>query len=383
MDNDDEIEEGEAEDDDVDRSIYTQGIGDSRGYYEYGAYVAAPSDDDEEEHDEGEDDEDEYAAMRTLHEAYFASLMHQYTTLRAIVNSPPPANVAHRLPSSHPTTTPSSAAATNKLWARTLRRVDPLPLQLALMSKDTVLRVLRVVLGGKFLRRGYPLPERTSRWLWGLLARLPDRGGLNHAEVGWVRDLGRRAVLLGRSLAEMAALRDELAEGQLGVNEGVDGSSTDEDVMAGGDVDQLDAPDSPRDDIETSATSPLPAQKEEQSAARQQKNESKAAPETEEGEVDDADEDTAMDLASDSELEEGETRAETTGSDGNGLQDAKTRLLAQLEHDSSLEDVDPKEAAMERSRMNMRATLNMILCVAGEFYGQRDLLEFRDPFVGM
>ena len=350
--------------------------------------MAAPSDDDEEEQYEGEnDEEDEYAAMRALHEAYFASLMHHYMALRAKVNSPPPANAAQRLPSSHPTTTPSSATATNKLWARTLRAVDPHPLQLALMSKDTVLRVLRVVLGGKFLRRGYPLPERTSRWLWGLLARLPDRGGLNHAEVGWVRDLGRRAVLLGRSLAEMAALRDELAEGQLGVNEGVDGSSTDEDVMAGGEVDQVDSPDSPGDNIDTSATSPLPAQKDDQSAARPQqddpKDEPKAAPETEEGEVDDADEDTAMDLASDSEHEEGEVRAEDTRSDGQGLLDAKTRLLAQLEHDSSLEDVDPKEAAMERSRMNMRATLNMILCVAGDFYGQRDLLEFRDPFVGM
>lgn len=36
-----------------------------------------------------------------------------------------------------------------------------------------------------------------------------------------------------------------------------------------------------------------------------------------------------------------------------------------------------------RARMNARATLNMILTVAGEFYGQRDLLEFRDPFHGV
>ncbi len=40
--------------------------------------------------------------------------------------------------------------------------------------------------------------------------------------------------------------------------------------------------------------------------------------------------------------------------------------------------VPPHDAG--RAAMNQRATLCMILTVAGEFYGQRDLLGFRDPF---
>jgi hypothetical protein len=83
---------------------------------------------------------------------------------------------------------------------------------------------------------------------------------------------------------------------------------------------------------------------------------------------------------------------------------AKARLLARLEENSEAqqeqdlpaaadddedaadehqERASDREAAMPdeaEARVNMRATLNMILTVAGEFYGQRDLLEFRDPF---
>ncbi|GAW26071.1 putative aspartyl-tRNA synthetase protein [Rosellinia necatrix] len=48
------------------------------------------------------------------------------------------------------------------------------------------------------------------------------------------------------------------------------------------------------------------------------------------------------------------------------------------------DDVDHKRyCEPDRALVNERATLNMILTVAGEFYGQRDLLEFRDPFGGL
>ncbi len=84
-----------------------------------------------------------------------------------------------------------------------------------------------------------------------------------------------------------------------------------------------------------------------------------------------------MDISSD---EEGEV--------AENLEDAKARLLAQLDHNEAEEANSAKREAEEqearyRERINMRATLNMILTVAGEYYGQRDLLEFREPFVGM
>ena len=43
-------------------------------------------------------------------------------------------------------------------------------------------------------------------------------------------------------------------------------------------------------------------------------------------------------------------------------------------------ELTPAQKEAARAQVNLRATLNMILTVAGEFYGQRDLLEFRNPF---
>ena len=364
-----------ADDDDapIDRSIYTDGVSDPRGWYEDGAYMAAPDPGEVDYYDRGEASEDaEEASEKAIHDAYLASLLDQYIHLRSILNTPPPSDALSRLPRS----TPVDAAPfgrnspTTSIWSRRLRNSDPLPLQLALMSKDSVLRVLRVLLGGKFLRRGYNIEERTSRWLWALLARLPDRGELNYAEIGWIRDLGRRAVLLGRSLAEMAALRDELEEGALGVHEGVDRSSSDEDVVAGEVTGDLEGAESPWD--QTNVTAPT-------SDIAPDELKPPENPEQEDGEIADDDEDVAMEISSNMSVEEGEAP-----DDQEDLEGAKARLLSQLDASAAEEKrITAEEAARERARMNMRATVNMILTVAGEFYGQRDLLEFREPFVGM
>jgi hypothetical protein len=368
-----DLSEGEIE---IDRSIYSNGIGDVRGYYQDGAYMAVPditeNNDGEvnDSHDSG-DDEDE--AERKLHQAYFSSLLDKYTNLRIVLNSTPPKNALSRLsPSQRVHAEPFGARSnTNAVWSRLLRNTDPHPLQLALMSKDSILRVLRVLLGGKFLRSGHTVDERTSRWLWALLARLPERGELNYAEVGWIRDLGRRAVLLGRSLAEMAALRDELADGGLGVHEGVDGSSSDEDVVAGDDPDIFEGAVSPSANTGSVPDAPDPDEA------------PKLVPSHEEGEIADDDEDVAMDIADDSSVEEGEA-ADDDDDDEAKLEERRRRLLEQLDASTAEdEQLRAEEMARERARMNMRATLCMVLTVAGEFYGQRDLLEFREPFVGM
>lgn len=257
------------------------------------------------------------------------------------------------------------------------------------MSKDTVLKILRVMIGGKFLQSGHSIPQRTSHWLWALLARLPDVGELNHTEIGWIRDLGRRAVLLGRSLSEMAALRDELAEDGFGVNDNVDASSSDEEVVAeaveegveddnasaadatvksppDAEVGVLDSPTPiaiPNDGIKT------PAEKDDNSI-----NDGEIAKANDDSE----DEDVAMDTGSDSSGDEGEIIEQAD--DEAALEEAKQKLLARLAESESLR---LEEEQRRNARMNMRATLTMILTVAGEFYGQRDLLEFREPFVGM
>lgn len=395
-----ESEDGEVEEDEdpVDRSIYDNGSGDTRGFYDDGAYIGR-SDEWEKDNNSswsGEEDESREASETAVQKAYFEAIYSQYQQMRELLGKTPPSDVAKRLPSSQATFAapfrPGSTAM--KVWPPLLRNTDPTPVQVALMSKDTVIRILRIMIGGKFLRRGYPLPERTSRWLWALLAKLPDRGELNYSEIGWIRDLGRRAVLLGRSLSEMAALRNELAEGGLGVNDAVDESSSDEEVVA-------DEP-TPHEDVmtpgteapETTNTSPRKATEESIEKAEESAPEPAAEPSPKEdvaavaseGEIEEQ-EDVAMDLGSES--DEGEIQEDKDGKASKGfnsLEDAKRALLAQLAAPVSDEEDDAEDehdVARERSRMNMRATLNMILTVAGEFYGQRDLLEFREPFVGM
>lgn len=283
------------------------------------------------------------------------------------------------------------------------------------MDKDAVLRVLRVIMGGTFLRVGREVTERTSRWVWALLARLPPAGELGHTEVGWIRDLGKRAVLLGRSLAEMAALREEIAGGggDLGVNDGVDESEEDEEVVQeflGEDVYSED------EGVRTEGTSQAATGDEEG-----REGTGNTDTDTRGGTLDKSPEDTAIEdakeerkaaaserantippkeepqAATEEEIEDGEVEEgdipmdideeDARGNPGEDLEAAKDRLLARLgeaggspEASAAEEDDD---GATARARMNMRATINVILTVAGEFYGQRDLLEFRDPFTGM
>ena len=247
------------------------------------------------------------------------------------------------------------------------------------MDRQSTLRLLRIILGGKFLRRGVELRERTSRWIWALLARLPDRGELDHVEVGWVRELGKRAVLMMVSIAQMAALRDEVEGGLDG--EVLDDPDEDHELAE----EFMDEMDSNEDgDVGYQATTVAAADR--------------ASPTVGEKVEDEGEQD--MDL----ELEDGEVPDEPSASSHHDtdIEAVKARLLAQLDaveegeetiEDQTLNDntegtsvVDANGAVVydsTRARINMRTTLNMILTVAGEFYGQRDLLEFRDLYTGL
>lgn len=182
----------------------------------------------------------------------------------------------------------------------------------------------------------------------------------------------------------MAALRDELADGGLGVNEGVDASSSDEDVVGtdADDAEGVDSPgenDSPAEDSNQESVARDEVDKGDPGAdSTLEGNTTGRRDEDEEGEIQESETgDIAMDLGSDSDSDQGGTVDE-------GLEAAKRELLARLGASGAEQELDTQEdGATLRLRMNMRATLNMILTVAGEFYGQRDLLEFREPFVGM
>ncbi|PNH40281.1 hypothetical protein VD0004_g6701 [Verticillium dahliae] len=426
---DDELKEGE-EDGHIDRGLYDEGTGDFRGRYVDGAYIGAPESwDDDAAYGDDPDDEDgaawdgdaaeqddDDASDAAIHEAYFASLLSHYSALRTLLHSKPPDEAVQNLSRTHSPFVGhfGPRSATFKIWDHRLRTADPSPVQVASMDKDSVLRVLRVLLSGSFLRRGGEIAERTSRWVWALLARLPDRGELNHVEMSWIRDLGRRAVLMNQSLADMANLREAL-EGDLGVHDAIDDSSDDEAVLEDMEVDENDGEVVDAGDAED-ATADREVQAihlregrdvEQTKQGETDFSDNNKLPESEPLELaveprveprrkktkDDDVQSEPMDCSEDGEASEGQVPRDSQAPQSEAenlesLEAMRSRILAELdtvEVQGAEEEAIEKQAAEDRwrARTNMRATLNMILTVAGDFYGQRDLLEFREPFTGM
>ncbi|RYC64942.1 hypothetical protein CHU98_g1247 [Xylaria longipes] len=469
-----QVSEGNSQDGQeqhADRTIYEDGVGDFRGYYQDGAYVACPDEEEEEfydeEYEEGEQDEAESensdepdvsksaedrphnSSADEIRDAYFTSITGRYTALRKLLQADPPDNAVAALPATHPTEVGEwkRGVDTFQKWEGRLRGTDPLPAQIAAMHKDSIFRLLRVLLACKFLRKRIQLRERTSRWIWALLARLPDKGELDYMEVGWIRELGKRAVLLMVSLAELEVLREHYD---------VDGSSPgdQDEYEIGADVDDFiedDSQDTPIDAV----NAPTPEITEEQTgdtlnpgtcatsihahqsprssanANHEANNPSLHTPCPEET--------SDVEMQLDSDLEDGEVAGELPSPPRSDpiadIETAKAQLLARLsgeldgdddtsapitpvtqpapiaqsaaakkpaartaaidipkgeqdeegyEMAESEEDADRERyQELDRAQVNERATLNMILTVAGEFYGQRDLLEFRNPFGGL
>ncbi|KAI1259550.1 hypothetical protein F5Y18DRAFT_294014 [Xylariaceae sp. FL1019] len=378
----------------VDRSIYGTGVGDFRGYYQDGAYTALPEehfDETAEDYDEEYENEDSPEAIMSgsynstideIHTAYFTSITASYLALRNRLQIAPPESALLSLPSTHPTTFPKPREnpTASADWSSRLRSTDPKPAQLAAMHKDCVLRLVHIILNNKFLRKGHELRERTSRWIWGLLARLPEQGELDYAEIGCVRELGKRAVLMMVSLAEHDALKEvagsspdgEEYEYEDGEEDGEEGEHYEEEYYdenptvkeepvssKSGDTVEIEPTDEKNE-----ATAPSQAQRPTCSSDVEMELET----DREDGEV----ADTSAPLSP----------RRSDPADTENIELAKARLLAQLDDSTSEQVQDLREAEFDRQQANERATLNMILTVAGEFYGQRDLLEFRDPFGG-
>ncbi|KAK0656658.1 hypothetical protein B0T16DRAFT_319142 [Cercophora newfieldiana] len=364
----------------ADRSIYDDSVGDRRGYYYDGAYTAAPdsepSEDSEVEEGEWDPVKGAAAADKALREAYFTNLGSQFETLRGQLQSEPPAELVAALDKDHGIEVGGFGARswTFRVWDYRIRHTDPLPVQIAAMDRRSALKLLRVILGGKFIRRGYELRERTSRWIWALLARLPDRGEMDYTDIGWIRELGKRAVLMMVSIAHMEALKDTV--------EDLQGDEIELEDENDGFIEELEVND--QDELGVDVSAPEPGNNQTSHVPADATAEPTANSDTDDGEVD-------MDL-DDGEVSDASSTSRDIQAD---IAAAKARLLARLEEPEAqgdipaepngegvMDDTNEKQAALDkaRARDNVRATLNMILTVAGEFYGQRDLLEFRDPF---
>jgi hypothetical protein len=427
---------------DVDRTVYETSVGDFRGYYQDGAYISYPDghwDDDQDEgsnkseNDQASDpsesgeDHPRNSSADEIRDAYFNSITNRYTSLRNLLQTDPPDTAVRALPPTNPVKVAQwkRGVGSFRTWEDRLRGTDPVPVQIASMHKDSVFRLLRIILAGKFLRKRQELRERTSRWIWALLARLPNKGELDYQEVGWIRELGKRAVLMLVSLTELELLREHCDVAKSSPDEDEYEVDADVDECVEEDLDQdtplyVDGPSS----LITTEQQLYETKQPEVSAT----NKDIGQPPSDTTDNDHASSSVVVDTKSSKDSSDVEMQLDSDTEDGEVTDDplslpsprpesdptadveaAKERLLAQLDGDSTTDyrveadvaqeqgDYEATGAAeseeedgscqryeeMDRGKSNERATLNMILTVAGEFYGQRDLLEFRNPFGGL
>jgi hypothetical protein len=332
--------------------------------------------------------------------------------------TPPPEAVA-KLDSTHPTTPPAEKKKTHmilKWWRGQIQSTNPAPVQIASMDKSAVLRALLSLTGGKLLRSGDEIKPSVSLWAWALLAKLPARGELSSEEIGVVRELGKRAVLVGTSLSGNNDWQEEVHEFEAGLDEE---DEEDEGTYINEEEIKLDIDESFDSETESSLMHSYAAPSEPRNGALQigpqlptelgytRVDESKFTGDnsstTSPGLVN---RDT---MATSGNLGQQEERGPSSPSHGQPssstveeekfsldgpqqdseeaqLNAAKAQILARLdseyvEQEVNLEPEVPDSQDIvqdtQSSKANTRATIDMIITVAGEMYGQRDLLEFR------
>jgi hypothetical protein len=422
----------ENEGEEVERSMYNNGIGDSRGYYEDGAYTAAPAVPLESPSPSIDNDDMAHDAQA----AYYATLLKRFGSLRERLKSTPPRHAVERLDSNHPSHI-SSSTTDYKNWRWRLRNTDPVPAQLAAMDKGTVLKLLGVLGRQRFLREEKDaLKMREQRcvasWIWGLLAKLPERGELASEEVGVVRELGKRAVWVGVEIkgVDMGELHDgggssgeedcredreheeEVLDVEVNVNdeefgdsdEGFGGNSMFEN--GDGTTEQRSSDSEPSGLTNaTDAEAPQVIGPVLPTPAAGHIAPSSSSPSHAKPTLDPTSSDIEIDHKAHLFSQHDQAEAELTA--------ARERILARLAgQDDEIDEEgsknlnkevfeevgEGKEIAgrdvgrtgdeqeesgenEENHKVSFRATLDMIITIAGEVYGQRDLLEFREIWV--
>ena len=289
---------------------------DDYGYYEDGAYVGRPM-----AADTAKKDSD---TQSLYHEA----MCRRFDIHRARLRTPPTAEAAAALDNDHPTTCDLSHSRelTLRTWRYHLRNTSPVPAQLACMDTQTVLKLLPLIEGQlqQYLSTRQDLPEVFSVWIWNLLGRLDDVGQLSTHEVGTIRILAKTAIWMISTIRQRAS-QARLQEVEIAAELGHASTG------------------------ETTPDSPMfqPAQIDDTDGVKD--------------EVGPAREDFGVMATLHQHLRGGQASSTTS-----------TNARPATADPASISKIDG-----QGPNMNTLATLDMILTVAGEFFGQRDLLESR------
>jgi regulator of vacuolar morphogenesis len=298
------------------------------GYYEDGAFIAAP--------ESTSRLSASTSAAPDAQEAYYISLTSRFRELHTQLQHVPPLSAVEALTSDHPISLPPESAKAKQLWRFLLQSQEPQMAQLACMDMESVLEVVKLIkslLAGTMRSRSQERIQRLGAWIWGVLGRCSEAGQLGSEEISELRELGKRAVGL------LVGIRDRSGKTY--------GQEED-------DQEEVEY----REDV---ATTESPDPQAEPTAGGKIAQHDSAEPDLSAG----------------------------TSSESKELEDAKAALQQQLSVEYELSPSDElEEGQVEEEGGNetvkltidkqVRVILDMVITVVGDLYGQRDLLEFRD-----
>ncbi|KAL8830182.1 MAG: hypothetical protein Q9191_001578 [Dirinaria sp. TL-2023a] len=315
------------------------------GYYADGAYTATPA-------------PPTYASTSPTssnshldpQEAYHASLCSRFASHSANLRNPPSDIIAP--PSIINTAQTLNSGSSNFRWRRTLS-TKPCMRLLGQLSQEAVLQGLSA-LERKLSEENLQQRDNLGLWAWGLLGRCRDVGEMGSEEVGVLRDLGKKAIWVLRGVqagvAEMdqadidgESIRDEENEAEKPIEEGAGLENyppSIEDATAGAQA-QVETQDEP---AQSGFSDSLEAAKARILAT----------------------------LPSESPSPKPDTTDQAAG-----VQTPSSLSLHGVAPASSEDAAAPALDGVDEQAIKLQATLNMIITVVGEFYGQRDLLPGR------
>jgi hypothetical protein len=312
-------------DEDSDSAIYNNGVGDSRGYYSEGTYIAAPPIGPALPDDACYDSDDEdftHVQSMSPQEAYTTRLLSLFHSQRITLRSIPPAidKLPHKME-----------------VVECLNGHDPVPAELSAMTTTFVFRLLELVT--KQLKRDQNISSRKSAWVMSILARL-DEKLMDSDSVYLVRELSRKAMWVRFGFDERFAEQ----------------------------TDTFEYNSEHQEDYEEEEDKPRGRQQTKDDRTRRRNTSSLSQYRVPEPATEPKIDGSSLKTAAEARL----------GSDA-AIAAAKLQLLEKLGHEAQDDPVveGEKVKEIELPDMNTKATLDMIITIVGEVYGQRDLLEGR------
>ena len=336
-----------------------------QGYYSDGAYTAIPhpQSNPRQAHVNDEQPEDQ-----DPQEAYYASLSARFTKLTQTLQS-----------------LPSRSAPANtdvyyldwkgrRLWYGKILYTAPTMVLLAQLTQESVVNGLGVV--GSLVTFSHLSGDRSKNigaWAWGLLGRCREVGQMCSEEVGVLRKVGKQAVWLLRRISAGEIIggdedvmdadveEDDLENGEVDDEDREDGDGGEECVEDG--TESPDAMDA--DDVYSPSFDPI-----FQNTSRQNGNNETHSPTTNS----DTDIAKAKQRILDS-LATNQSSDTNPSNNADGVRNPTTTLNPATDtKPNGQEESLTESASPDEKKATMIATLDMLVTIIGECYGQRDLL---------